>query len=513
MQAVGTHENPRASKNVEARRIIVAVKKVVEHVNKSPRAKVAFQEESMRLYSGVLKLKNAAPHRWSGVSNVLEVVLLNFAAIDSLYVDREQRENPLEAIEQEIQELYSLIKPVADLIRECQLTTVPTGSLSILALAALAVDTFNVNVDLEIVKPIRKGSNEHGAVSAGDVRKERRSHDSLTPVAQKTRQQLYRALESRWLRSHYGSGAPRGSDYVHEMQMLLHPALASLSYIDKLISDGELAQQVKTEIREKFIALMVELAECAERENHEEVQVVPPSTKRQRTSSKGKGAGHKASQIKTGNSGAGKPGKESCEVGLHAMFMNGGTARGQDMSSRYAGLGLVSSVVDTGPAPPTLEEQAKSELKSFLKLNNVTLANVEPTQTLQFWKVDGARRFPMMARAAAVLLASPASAAVLERDFSAAGRMMRANRSTTDAAWVDMILFLNGNRGFIPDKVPELSGAALQGAIPGRLKHPDPGMAMLEGKIIAEQASVSNNDDDDDNGNESSIEDVSLGDD
>ena len=39
-QAIGTHVDPQKSANPVARKVIVTVKKVVEHIRKSPRAKV-----------------------------------------------------------------------------------------------------------------------------------------------------------------------------------------------------------------------------------------------------------------------------------------------------------------------------------------------------------------------------------------------------------------------------------------------------------------------------------------
>ena len=41
-QAFGTHVDPAKSHNLAVRKVITTVKKVVEHVNKSPRAKVNF---------------------------------------------------------------------------------------------------------------------------------------------------------------------------------------------------------------------------------------------------------------------------------------------------------------------------------------------------------------------------------------------------------------------------------------------------------------------------------------
>ena len=52
---------------------------------------------------------------------------------------------------------------------------------------------------------------------------------------------------------------------------------------------------------------------------------------------------------------------------------------------------------------------------------------------------------PNMACAARVFLSLPASSAILERDFSPAGRLIAVSRGRLDAAYAEMELLLNGN--------------------------------------------------------------------
>ena len=74
-----------------------------------------------------------------------------------------------------------------------------------------------------------------------------------------------------------------------------------------------------------------------------------------------------------------------------------------------------------------------------------------------------------------------ASAAVLERDFSDAGRMMTSSRSTMDSKYVEMILFLHGNLDLMPQDIPKLSEAVARTKIPGRLVNPVEGREQLDG--------------------------------
>ena len=77
-----------------------------------------------------------------------------------------------------------------------------------------------------------------------------------------------------------------------------------------------------------------------------------------------------------------------------------------------------------------------------------------------------------MARAARVLLSVPVSSAVLERDFSTAGRLLTGARSRLGEAYTEIVLFLNGNQEHIPQEVPALSTQQALQAVPKRLSDP-----------------------------------------
>ncbi|CAM9952428.1 unnamed protein product, partial [Sphacelaria rigidula] len=98
---------------------------------------------------------------------------------------------------------------------------------------------------------------------------------------------------------------------------------------------------------------------------------------------------------------------------------------------------------------------------------------------LRYWSSEGSRLYPIMARAARVLLSIPASAAVLERDFSTAGRLITGCRNRLDAAQNKMVLFLNGSYDSIPKEVPMLSDAQALAAVPERLSNPSESASKL----------------------------------
>ncbi|CAN0124827.1 unnamed protein product [Pylaiella littoralis] len=61
----------------------------------------------------------------------------------------------------------------------------------------------------------------------------------------------------------------------------------------------------------------------------------------------------------------------------------------------------------------------------------------------------------------------------LERDFSTAGRLITGARSRLSAAYVEMVLFLNGNQKYIPLEVPKLTRQQGDEAVPERLSNPN----------------------------------------
>ena len=94
---------------------------------------------------------------------------------------------------------------------------------------------------------------------------------------------------------------------------------------------------------------------------------------------------------------------------------------------------------------------------------------------LEFWSKEGWSLYPNIARAARILLAVTASSADLERDISTAGRFTTGSRSRLDRVCAEMVLFLNGNKEYIPQEVPALS---LQ-AVPKGLSDPEPEIESL----------------------------------
>lgn len=105
----------------------------------------SFNEENINCYGKALKLNPAAPQRWHGVADVLGGIIANFDVIRALYNGREQIPYLLEVHKEGIEELYSLINPIADIIRDWQKTSKPAGVMAVLSLSALMLNTPNAD--------------------------------------------------------------------------------------------------------------------------------------------------------------------------------------------------------------------------------------------------------------------------------------------------------------------------------------------------------------------------------
>jgi hypothetical protein len=83
---------------------------------------------------------------------------------------------------------------------------------------------------------------------------------------------------------------------------------------------------------------------------------------------------------------------------------------------------------------------------------------------LPWWSSgDGSKMFPLLAVVAVAVLSVPPSSAVLERDFSAVSQALTRDRSSTDPAIIEMIMYLHTLRiEQIPVYVPEVAATAFE---------------------------------------------------
>ena len=126
-----------------------------------------------------------------------------------------------------------------------------------------------------------------------------------------------------------------------------------------------------------------------------------------------------------------------------------------------------------GPTMLTVEEICEQEIQRFQeRFKDASVADYPMEELLPFWANEGKALYPNMARVARVLLSVPGSSAVLERDFSTAGRLITGARSRLNRVHAEMVLFLNGNQEHMPTEVPALSTERGLQAVPKRLSNP-----------------------------------------
>lgn len=87
---------------------------------------------------------------------VIGRVLINFEIILDTYQQIKGEAAPIAHMEAPLAELYSLMRPIADLIRDCQGSSQPTGVLGHVQLLYLRRTTLDVNKSLRIIDPRTK---------------------------------------------------------------------------------------------------------------------------------------------------------------------------------------------------------------------------------------------------------------------------------------------------------------------------------------------------------------------
>ena len=413
---------------------------------------VKFEDIACLVYGNPSKLVNAMPHRWISTCNVLEAVLSNWFSLEKHYIDNETVSFPLTQIKTEIEELYSLMKPVAVLIQNCQRTNVPRGLSSFLDLIALRTCTLNVVKPLRVQcprKPLQGSFDQLPAPQATS-----REAAALQDVTKTTRSMLAIAIDKRFIDARYNEKNKNpGPDYLFEMAATMHPFLTKLPFLEAVCSSTKHAEHVRKVVKGKVLSLMTSMAEEAAKDG--DVRQV--------------GRGKR-------KAGARKGGASQKKLKMAPVVLEKSKRAADEETQHLLDSGMfgdMTDVVEQPVGPKTVEGQCKEELEVFqARGKDQTLRTMPLSTMLEYWGGEGGRLYPNLARAARVLLSVPASSAVLERDLSTAGRLITETRSRLDAAYAEMVLFLNGSKEVIPHEVPRLTTEQATEAMPRRLTCP-----------------------------------------
>lgn len=102
------------------------------------------------LYGEVFKLVDDAPHRWLGLVRVMERVLALFSALRTHYHHHEAKPFPLKDSETVLPELFALVQPISDIIKESQGILTSSAGKIVIRMAKLKTGVLNCDVSLAV---------------------------------------------------------------------------------------------------------------------------------------------------------------------------------------------------------------------------------------------------------------------------------------------------------------------------------------------------------------------------
>ncbi|CAN0415357.1 unnamed protein product, partial [Ascophyllum nodosum] len=155
---------------------------------------------------------------------------------------------PLAVHKTAIEELYSLMKPVALLIKNSQQSGGPTGLSTFIDLCTLQATTLDMEKPLLITVPRKVRLGEAGSATAVN----KRAASSLQAVTTNTRKMLRDAILKRYDEAVFAGPEP---SYVFEMAACMSPFLHDLKWLPKFCSSPEEADRVDKHIRTKVVDL------------------------------------------------------------------------------------------------------------------------------------------------------------------------------------------------------------------------------------------------------------------
>lgn len=409
-----------------------------------------FDDLSTSLFAKSTKLINSVPQSWISARGVLEEILLKWPSLEQHYSENEPMDFPLAAYKTPIEELCSLIKPVVDLIQKCQKTGVLSGVWSYLDLVALRTRVLSDFQPLRMQSPKPAHAADMGSstdtLRAGIMRE----HKALADVTKETRQMIARAIDNRFFARRYARVDGKVTDFLFEMAASMNPVLAQLSFLGAVCSSANLVV-LKETVREKIVDMMVSMADATNK----------------------------------ATAGGGNGNGIGVEMAKAVKKRRVGSFTDESSMTQHKGLEEAQNWLESGmftTEPKSTRQVCEDEFDAFLAMGaNETIATIPLSLTVAYWGGQGSRQYPNMSRAARVLLSVPASSAVLERDFSSTGRLGTAFRSSLEAAYSEMVLFLHGSKELIPEDVPVLSAVQAEKAVPSRLLDTCDEFAKLSG--------------------------------
>ncbi len=405
------------------------------------------------------KLKQGSPQSVIEICRNLECLLSNWNTLESVY-KKYSREFPIAEYQTELQQLFSIIQPVADVISNAQETRIITGPRVLLELVALRLVVFDSMSNLPIMNPSEGTGGvpgqQHINCTLGEAALSHLSlpHDRLSPLVQHIRHRAAAALDSHFFNPRYAmpsseTDTPSLNCYLFDLALLLHPEHRDGWWLDDLVISwvDDLKALLWSTLQSLTEAVFESQAGMAAGESSK-TEVANISS-----------YPGDSSQLKTCCNG--DLGDSSPLIGLLQSRRR--------MPCRAMPLG--GSIRKA--AEKSVSEKAASEIQKYMKyVLPVSDARLNMMGVCHFWKNVGAVEFPHLAVVASIVLAAPASSVVQERDFSIASQLLQClNHTSPEYPYVEMCMTMSGEVENILDtlSVPEIDVAAIHRHIPTRL--------------------------------------------
>jgi hypothetical protein len=166
VDAFGISKDPAKSKNIPARALIYAVRKIVENFNKSADTKALFEEIQVQLDGYSIKLKGDASQRWKSTVNMLRVLLLKWNDVATVHIQL-NKQFRIQEKREELIELYALMCPLGSLMTIGQSTSYPVSTQCLLHMWHYSKTLLNPDAPLPLSDPANP--NAKGPLPTKDV--------------------------------------------------------------------------------------------------------------------------------------------------------------------------------------------------------------------------------------------------------------------------------------------------------------------------------------------------------
>ncbi|PXF40066.1 hypothetical protein BWQ96_10224 [Gracilariopsis chorda] len=327
---------------------------------------------------------------------------------------------PLIAENENLVELFSLMLPVSEIMKQAQLTTFPARIDGFLALCRLNRHLLNSEEPLEIYDPSRED------YEAPNRQPMTRDPLHLCNLTKHTRVLLSNALQKRFYKSY--NGTPRSS--MLEMQVFMHLVHRKLNCLGYILEPFD-AEKHRNRIMDEIVDLCIK---CEQAQN-----------------------------------GGVEEGERQSIHGDKSIVLE---SQGVDKTKNFNNLwDFEEFACDDTPVEESLstaEESVRAEINSYLDHERALPGDVTSRNLLNWWRTKGSK-YPSLSVVARAVLGHPVSSARIDRDFGTAGSFLSSRRTRHDSAFVDMLLFLHCNLDLIPSDVPEMSNPEWKSQIPARL--------------------------------------------